>query len=68
METWIQETWTRGDIFGLADKIDKGLGKGAFLMAQMVKNSPVMQQTQVRCLGQEDDLKKEMATYSSMFA
>ena len=36
-------------------------------MAQMVKNSPVMQQTQVRCLGQEDDLKKEMATYSSMF-
>ena len=30
METRMQETWTRGDIFGLADKIDKGLGKGGF--------------------------------------
>ena len=37
-------------------------------MAQMVKNSPAMQQTQVRCLGREDDLKKEMAIYSSMLA
>ena len=37
-------------------------------MAQMVKNLPVMQETQVRSLGLEDPLEKEMATYSSIFA
>ena len=37
-------------------------------MAQMVKNSPAMQQTQVQYLGREDALKKEMATSSSMLA
>ena len=31
METQIQEIRVRGDIFGLADKIDKGLGKGGVL-------------------------------------
>ena len=31
----------------------------------MVKNLPAMWETQVRSLGQEDPLKKEMATYSS---
>ena len=31
-------------------------------MAQMVKNSPAMQETRVRSLGQEDPLEKEMAT------
>ena len=34
----------------------------------MVKNLPAMQETQVRSLGQEDPLKKEMATHSSIFA
>jgi len=38
------------------------------LVAQMVKNLPVMQETQVRSLGWEDPLKKEMATYSSILA
>jgi len=37
-------------------------------MAQMVKNLPSMQQTQVRSLGQEDPLEKEMATHSSTLA
>ena len=32
----------------------------------MVKNLPAMQQTQVRSLGQEGPLKKEMATHSSI--
>ena len=31
----------------------------------MVKNLPAKQETQVRSLGQEDTLEKEMATYSS---
>ena len=35
------------------------------LVAQMVKPLPTMQETQVRFLGQEDPLEKEMATHSS---
>ena len=35
------------------------------LVAQMVKNLPVMQQTQLQSLGQEDPLEKGMATHSS---
>ena len=31
----------------------------------MVKNLPAKQETQVRSLGQEDTLEKEIATYSS---
>ena len=34
----------------------------------MVKNLPAMQEMQVRSLGQEDPLKKEMATHSSLLA
>ena len=34
----------------------------------MVKNLPVMQETQVRSLGWEDPLEKRMATHSSIFA
>ena len=37
-------------------------------MAQMVKNLPVMQETQVQSLGQEDPLEKGIATHSSIFA
>ena len=33
-------------------------------MAQMVKNLPAMQETQIQALGQEDPLEKEMATHS----
>ena len=39
-----------------------------FPIAQMVKNLPAMQGTQVRSLGQEDPLEKEMAIYSSILA
>ena len=38
---------------------------GAALVAQMVTNLPVMQKTQIRSLGQEDTLVKEMVTHSS---
>ena len=37
-------------------------------MAQMVKNSPVMQENRVQSLGQEDPLEKGMATHSSILA
>ena len=39
--------------------------KGASSVAQMVKRLPTMQETQVRSLGQEDPLEKEMAPHSS---
>ena len=35
-------------------------------MAQIVKNLPAIQETQVQSLGREDLLEKEMATYSSI--
>ena len=37
-------------------------------MAQTVKRLPAMQETQVRSLGHEDPLEKEMATHSSILA
>ena len=41
---------------------------GASLVAQLVKNPPVMQDTQVGSLGQEDPLEKGMITHSSLLA
>ena len=40
----------------------------ASLVAKTVKNLPPMQETQVRSLGQEDPLEKEMATQINIFA
>ena len=40
----------------------------AFLVAQKVKNLPVMQETRVRSLGQKDPLEKGMAMHSSILA
>ena len=39
---------------------------GASLVAQMVKNLPTMQETQVQSLGREDPLEKGKATHSSI--
>ena len=39
-----------------------------FLVAQMVKNPPARQETQVQSLDREDPLEKEMATHSSILA
>ena len=41
---------------------------GPSLVTQTVKNLPAMQETQVRSLGQEVPLEKEMATHSSILA
>ena len=38
------------------------------LVAQLVKNPPAMQETQVRSLGSKNPLEKEMATDSSILA
>ena len=40
----------------------------ASLVAQMVKNVPAVQETQVQSLGWEDPLEKEMARQSSILA
>ena len=37
-------------------------------MAQVVKNPPTIQETQVQSLGWEDPLEKEMATHPSILA
>ena len=37
------------------------------LVAQSVKKLPVVQETQVQPLGQEDPLEKEMTTHSCIF-
>ena len=41
---------------------------GQLLVAQTVKSLPVMRETWVRSLGQEDSLEKEMATHSNILA
>ena len=47
---------------------DHLLDTGTSPLAQMVKNLPAVQDTQVQSLGQEDPLKKGMATHSSILA
>ena len=41
---------------------------GISAVAQMVKNLPAMQETQVQSLSQEDPLEEKMATHSSSLA
>ena len=41
---------------------------GSYLVAQIVKSLPAMQETWVRSLGREGYLEKEMATHSSILA
>ena len=41
---------------------------GVSLVAQIEKNLPAMQETQVQSLGWEDPLEKGMATHSSILA
>ena len=40
----------------------------AFLVTQMVKNLPAMQETWTQSLGREDSLEKGVATHSSILA
>ena len=42
--------------------------RGASLVAQMLKNLPAIQETQVLSLGQEDPLEKGISTHTSVLA
>ena len=42
--------------------------RGESLVAQMVKNLPVIRETQVRSLGRENPLEEEVANHSSILA
>ena len=55
---------------GRQERSGKGVYKGepSFLVAELVKNPPAMQETWVRSLGWEDSLEKRMATHSSTLA
>ena len=55
-----------GDI--LDHNLEGVTGIWASLIAQLVKNSPAMQETLVLFLGQEDPLKKGTDTHSSILA
>ena len=46
----------------------KGIWEQPWIVAQMVKNLPAVQETQVPSLIWEDPLEKEMATHSSILA
>ena len=50
------------------NSIFRGAPDGVSLVAQMVKNLPAVQETQVQFLGWEDPLEKEMASHSSILA
>ena len=52
----------------MATLIPSAIPSWASLVAQMVKNLPVMQETWVQSLGQKDPLEKGMATHSSILA
>ena len=66
--------WPLGAVAALSGGIEvaHGLGESATcrasLEAQMAMNLPVMRETQVQSLGQEDPLEEGMATYSSVLA
>ena len=47
-------------------KNTEALANGTSLVAQIAKNLPAMQETQVSSLGWEDPLEKGMATHSSI--
>ena len=47
---------------------EQAMIRSQLLVAQMVKNLPVMQETWVQSLGQEDPLENGSATHSSILA
>ena len=47
-------------------RLQRKLSIWAFLVAQMIKSLPAIQETQVGSLGQEDPPEKGMATHSSI--
>ena len=56
----------QGAVVSVCDLVQSS--DGASLVAQRVKNLPAIQKTQVRSLGRDDPLEKEMASHSSILA
>ena len=52
----------------LVTQVHGQIGYFVKLVAQIVKNLPAMQETQIQSLGREYPLKKELATHSSILA
>ena len=63
---FLQQNWLLSP--ASCNKACPSLSHGAFLVAQMVKNLPAMQEIQVHSLGREDPLEKGMTTHSSILA
>ena len=55
-------------LLGLQFFLEGAGDEGSSLVAQMVKNLPVMQETWVPSWGGKDALEEEMATHSSILA
>ena len=53
-------------VFWHCPRLQTTADKLAYLVAQMVKNPPIMQETLVQSLGQEDPLEEGMATHFSI--
>ena len=51
-----------------SEQTSKEGGQEEWIVAQLVKNLPAMQETWVQSPGQEDPLEKGMATHSSILA
>ena len=67
VSTWVILFWAMGHTGVLLESLTEW-HLWASLVAQMVKNLPAKQETQVVSLGQEDPLEKGMATHSSILA
>ena len=58
----------KSELYISGEPVVKHLPVHHALVAQKIKNLPAMWETQVRSLGWEDPLEKEMATHSSILA
>ena len=61
----VPQLWLKISLFHVTLQI---IYLGASLVAQLVKNLPAKQETQLKSLGREDLLKKSMATLCSILA
>ena len=64
----LRETFLAEEVSRVGITVCPSMQFRASLVAQMVKNPPAMQETQIPSLGREDPLEKEMATHSSILA
>ena len=66
-KSWTQlSDWTELNSLGYINYIIKIIA--SFLVAQMIKNLPAMEETWVQSLGQDDSLEKGRATHSGILA